>query len=116
VPTGFREAFPCSEHIMSPLKLCARLHKGPSKSPICIDFELLGGLEPRTRRQLCERLFVREVAHTVTEHDLERPWIIRTREHRTIELDENAEFFSWAAERWPRDRFTVELDPWQLDP
>jgi putative transposase len=26
------------------------------------------------------------------------------------------EFFSWAAERWPADRFTVQLAPWQLSP
>ena len=23
-------------------------------------------------------------------------------------------FFAWAAERWPAERFTVQLDPWEL--
>jgi hypothetical protein len=32
------------------------------------------------------------------------------------ELEAGVQFFAWAAERWPPDRFTVELDPWQLSP
>jgi hypothetical protein len=39
---------------------------------------------------------VREYAYTVTEHAPERPWIIRSREHRTVELEDGDEFFAWA--------------------
>jgi hypothetical protein len=57
---------------------------------------------------------VREWGFTVTEHDPERPWIVRGREHRTIELDDDASFFEWSRQHYPRERFTVELDPWTL--
>jgi hypothetical protein len=58
---------------------------------------------------------VRSFAFTITEHDVDRPWIILGREHRTVGLENGVEFFAWAAERWPRERFTVEVDPWQLE-
>jgi hypothetical protein len=61
-------------------------------------------------------VFVREYQFTVTEHDPDRAWIILSREHQVAELEDGVQFFAWAAERWPRDRFTVELDPWQLSP
>jgi hypothetical protein len=57
---------------------------------------------------------VRKFAFTVTEHEADRPWIIRGREHRTVELDDGVQFFDWAWQEWPPGRFTVELDPWQL--
>jgi hypothetical protein len=60
-------------------------------------------------------VFVREFAYTVTEHDPERPWIIRGREHHVVELEDGVEFFAWVAKQWPRERFTVEVDPWQLE-
>lgn len=60
-------------------------------------------------------MFVRKFAYTITEHDPERPWIIRGREHRMVELTDGVEFFAWVAEQWPRERFTVEVDPWQLE-
>jgi hypothetical protein len=53
---------------------------------------------------------------TVTEHDSARPWIVVGREHRTVELDDGVAFFDWAVERWPRPRWSIELDPWQLAP
>jgi hypothetical protein len=31
-----------------------------------------------------------------------------------VQLDEQANFYVWAAQRYPHDRFTVELDPWGL--
>jgi hypothetical protein len=63
---------------------------------------------------LCEHVFVREYAFTVTEHDPERPWIVRDRRHHTVMLEDGQSFFEWAYGEWPRERFTVELDPWQL--
>ena len=59
---------------------------------------------------------MREFSFTVTEHDPDRPWIVRGSEHRTVKLDDSSSFFQWAAAHYPRDRFTVELDPWQLSP
>jgi hypothetical protein len=33
---------------------------------------------------------------------------------RVAELEDDVDFFAWAAERWPADRFTVQLEPWEL--
>ena len=64
------------------------------------------------------RTYVRvpRYGYTVTEHDRERPWIVRGTEHYIVELDTGQDFFTWAAERWPGERFTVQLDPWALSP
>jgi hypothetical protein len=59
---------------------------------------------------------MRAFSFTVTEHNSGRPWIVIGREQRTVELEENADFFGWAREQWPEPRWTVELDPWQLIP
>jgi hypothetical protein len=45
----------------------------------------------------------------------DRPWIVVGQEERTVTFDE-ANFFEWAAERWPGPRWTVGLTPWQLGP
>ena len=29
-------------------------------------------------------------------------------------LEDDVDFFPWAAQRWPAERFTVQLDPWEL--
>ncbi len=34
-------------------------------------------------------------------------------EERTVTLDDDANFFTWAAEQWAAPRWTVDLDPWQ---
>jgi hypothetical protein len=34
---------------------------------------------------------------TVTEHDGDRPWIVRDREHQHVELEDGVEFFAWGA-------------------
>jgi hypothetical protein len=52
----------------------------------------------------------------VTEHDPERPWIVRGQDRETVTLDDSASFWTWAHERWPAPRWSVELDPWQLAP
>lgn len=52
-----------------------------------------------------------ESAYTVTEHDPQRPWIIRSRKHQIVQLDDGVEFFAWASQKWPSSRFSVELDP-----
>ena len=43
-----------------------------------------------------------------------KPLLITSREHLTASLDDGLSFFDWAASKWPRDRFTVDLDPWEL--
>lgn len=58
----------------------------------------------------------REYRFTLTEHDSERPWIVRSQEHRAVSLDDGVDFFEWAHERWPAPRWKVELDPFQLSP
>ena len=50
----------------------------------------------------------------VTEHDPERPWLVRAQDWHTVPLEDGVSFFEWAAEHWPAPRWTVELDPWQL--
>ncbi len=57
-----------------------------------------------------------EYSFTLTEHDLEKPWLVLSQEHRTTPLDDSVSFFEWAHERWPGSRWSVELDPWQLGP
>jgi hypothetical protein len=57
-----------------------------------------------------------EFGYTVTEHDLERPWLIVGRTRGAVTLDDPAAFFEWVAEHSPEPRWTVELDPWRLAP
>lgn len=57
---------------------------------------------------------MREYGYTVTEHDPDRPWLIVNSQHRSISLLDDQGFFDWASSEWPRDRFTVTLDPWAL--
>lgn len=58
--------------------------------------------------------FLQTFSYTVTEHDPVRPWLIIGQERRSIDLEDGRAFFVWAAKNWPADRFTVNLDPWQL--
>lgn len=59
---------------------------------------------------------MREYGYTVTEHDPERPWVVRDQRHETVQLADDVPFFQWSTARYPRDRFTVQLDPWSLTP
>jgi hypothetical protein len=34
----------------------------------------------------------------------------------TVQPGDDASFSEWVANRYPRDRFTIELDPWALGP
>jgi len=46
--------------------------------------------------------------------NLEKPWLVVGREHRTVRLDDDASFFEWAHRTWPELPYSVQLDPWQL--
>ena len=43
-------------------------------------------------------MFVPEYSYTVFEHDVDEPWIIVSHAHRTVTLDDGADFLSWARE------------------
>jgi hypothetical protein len=59
-------------------------------------------------------VFVPEFSHTVREHDPAKPWlVVGGARHLTVELDDAGQFGTWAAQKWPRDRYTAELDPGQ---
>jgi hypothetical protein len=66
--------------------------------------------------EICELVFVRSCGFRVIEHDPERPWLIVGSGHHQIELEPDIDFYQWAREQWPADRFTVQLDPWSLTP
>jgi hypothetical protein len=41
-----------------------------------------------------------------TEHDVAKPWlVVGETQRRTIELDDDENFFLWAVGEYPRDRF-----------
>jgi hypothetical protein len=42
-----------------------------------------------------------EYRYTVTEHDPERPWIVRGSSHEEVALPDDSSFFEWAQEHWP---------------
>jgi hypothetical protein len=73
-----------------------------------------GKAQTPSRGSFCEHTFVPEFRFTVFEHDPDRPWIVLgPTQHLTVELEHADEFSVWAGERWPRPRFTAELDPGQ---
>jgi len=55
-----------------------------------------------------------QYSYTVVEHEPNRPWLVVGSHHRSVELPDDQDFFGWAAQEWPADRFTVQLDPWAL--
>jgi hypothetical protein len=59
---------------------------------------------------------VPEFGYTLTEHDPEKPWLVVGIEHRTVTLPDSISFGEWARQNYPRPRWTVESDPWQLGP
>jgi hypothetical protein len=59
---------------------------------------------------------IRTYRFALTEHDPERPWIVRAQDVQTVTLADDASFFAWAHEHWPAPQWSVELDPWQLAP
>jgi hypothetical protein len=64
---------------------------------------------------LGEHLFDAEYRFKVIEHDADKPWLVVNQEHHTATHENASAFFTWAHRRWPSPRWTVELDPGQLD-
>jgi hypothetical protein len=61
---------------------------------------------------LCEHTFVRRYTYSLVEDDADRPWIVvGDIQHLTVELDDDANFFDWAARKWPKPRFEAPLMP-----
>lgn len=56
---------------------------------------------------------MRDYGYTLSEHDPGKPWLIIRREHRTVTLEDDEQFYRWASKEWPAQNYTVELDPWQ---
>jgi hypothetical protein len=62
-------------------------------------------------------VFVPVYSYTVAEHDPSRPWIVVGEIlHLSVELEADDGFYEWASREWPRPRYEVQLDPWQLSP
>jgi hypothetical protein len=62
-------------------------------------------------------MFLRAYRYSVVEHDPGRPWVVvGDVQHLTVELPDVADFPAWAAEHWPRERFTATLEPGQEPP
>jgi hypothetical protein len=63
-------------------------------------------------------VFVRAYSYTDSLSMIrDRPWIVVEEIRRlTVELDAGENFYEWAAGKWPKPRYEVQLDPWQLSP
>ncbi len=59
---------------------------------------------------------MRRYGFQLTEHDPEKPWLIIDSRHEEIELADDESFFRWAAQNYPRERYSVDVDPWTLSP
>jgi hypothetical protein len=59
---------------------------------------------------------MRRYGFQLTEHDPQKPWLILNSRHEEIELPDGASFFDWAAKHFPRERYSVDVDPWTLSP
>ncbi len=76
-----------------------------------------GHLVPDFADIVCEHTFVsRTYSYALTEHDPNRPWIIRDQQQRAVELEDDENFFEFAAREHPSPRWSVELGPYQLTP
>ena len=62
---------------------------------------------------------MRSYSFSVTEDDEARSWLIRSMDHRTVELEDGVDFATWASREFPGERFTVQQDPhlgpWRSD-
>jgi hypothetical protein len=54
---------------------------------------------------------MREYGFQLTRHDEDRPWLIVSTEHLTVELEDGVNFPEWAGKQWPSPHWTVQPDP-----
>jgi hypothetical protein len=59
---------------------------------------------------------MRRYGFQLTEHDEQKPWLIVGSRHEEIELPDDAAFFRWVAEHYPKHRYSVDPDPWTTSP
>ena len=52
----------------------------------------------------------------LTEHDEKKPWLIVSQRHEEVELPDDAAFYRWIAEHYPKNRYSVDPDPWTMSP
>jgi hypothetical protein len=50
---------------------------------------------------------------TITEYDVDQPWLVVSTEHQRVELPPDVDFRAWASGQWPQPRYRFELDPGQ---
>lgn len=65
---------------------------------------------------MCAHMFVPTFSFTVSMLHENEPWIVLISERRTAEFDDVTAFTAWAQERYPPNRYRVDLDPGQLAP
>jgi len=56
------------------------------------------------------------ISFTLHEYDPDQPWIITNSTRKTIDLPSVLGFWTWVNETYPRPRWEVVPDPWQLEP
>jgi hypothetical protein len=59
---------------------------------------------------------MRRYGFHLTEHHPEKPWLIISSRHEEVELPDHESFFEWSAKNYPRERYSVDVDPWTLSP
>jgi hypothetical protein len=47
----------------------------------------------------------------VTEYQNDKPWLVEATHRDSVELPEGEHFQEWVTEHWPRERYSVRLDP-----
>ena len=53
---------------------------------------------------------------TLTEYERGKPWLIRATGRQSVQLPDDQDFYTWALEQWPADRYRVALDRPPLTP
>jgi hypothetical protein len=49
-------------------------------------------------------------SYTLTEYNVDEPWLIASTARDSVELDDGEDFYAWAHEHWPSPRYGVRLD------